>query len=215
MAARSTGQESGHLAGPSRHRQDERRARPREGDGLERRRDERLGQPERGGDSEGRDARGRPADLQRFRRIPPSGPRRPQADRPRRGRQRVRPGGRRRDRRDCRDDPDQRAANRPDRERLLRAHPTIVLPEAISKTIKFQPIHDDAMKNILRTIATEEGVEVASEVLDVIVEPSSGDLRSAINDLESLAISKDTVRGTGTKALGYRDRERTIFPAIE
>ena len=85
----------------------------------------------------------------------------------------------------------------------------------LSKTIKFQPIHDDAMKNILRTIATEEDVEVASEVLDVIVERSSGDLRSAINDLESLAIGKDTVRGTGTKALGYRDRERTIFPAIE
>jgi len=85
----------------------------------------------------------------------------------------------------------------------------------LSKTIKFQPIHDDAMKNILRTIATEEGVEAASEVLDVIVERSSGDLRSAINDLESLAIGKDTVRGTGTKALGYRDRERTIFPAIE
>src|SRR5213076_2856816 len=57
--------------------------RPREGDGLERRRDECLGQPERGGDSEGRDSRGRPPDLQRFRRIPPGGPRRTQADRPR------------------------------------------------------------------------------------------------------------------------------------
>src|SRR5207249_4666761 len=85
----------------------------------------------------------------------------------------------------------------------------------LSKTIKFQPIHDDAMKNILRTIATKEGVDVASEVLDVIDERSSGDLRSAINDVESLAIGKDAVRGTGTKALGYRDRERTIFPAIE
>src|SRR5438046_1943051 len=85
----------------------------------------------------------------------------------------------------------------------------------LSKTIKFQPIHDDAMKNILRTITTKEGVDVASEVLDVIVERSSGDLRSAINDLESLAIGKDAVRATGTKALGYRDRERTIFPAIE
>src|SRR5437763_4401501 len=71
------------------------------------------------------------------------------------------------------------------------------------------------MKNILRMITTKEVVAVASEVLNVIVERSSGDLRSAINDLESLAIGKDAVRATGTKALGYRDRERTIFPAIE
>src|SRR5439155_109955 len=49
----------------------------------------------------------------------------------------------------------------------------------LSKTIKFQPIHDDAMKNILRTIATREGVDVASEVLDVIGERSSGRLPGA------------------------------------
>src|SRR5207237_9553637 len=85
----------------------------------------------------------------------------------------------------------------------------------LSKTIKFQPSHDDAMKNILRTITTRQDVDVASEVLDVIVERSSRDLRSAINDLESLAIGKDAVRATGTKALGYRDRQLTIFPAIE
>ena len=56
---------------------------------------------------------------------------------------------------------------------------------------------------------------MASEVLDVIVERSAGDLRSAINDLESLAIGKKAVRSAATGALGYRDREHTIFPAIE
>src|SRR6266571_4065234 len=53
----------------------------------------------------------------------------------------------------------------------------------LCKTIKFQGIHDDAMKNILRTIAGREGLEAAPDVLDVIVERASGDLRSAINDL--------------------------------
>jgi len=71
------------------------------------------------------------------------------------------------------------------------------------------------MKNILRTIASREGVEVAADVLDVIVERSSGDLRSAINDLESLAIGKPVVQAEATASLGYRDRETTIFPAIE
>src|SRR5216117_2265544 len=85
----------------------------------------------------------------------------------------------------------------------------------LSKTIKFQPIHDDAMKNILRTIASKEGVDVAPDVLEVIVERAAGDLRSAINDLESLAIGKKAVRSAATGALGYRDREHSIFPAIE
>src|SRR5213594_2725671 len=85
----------------------------------------------------------------------------------------------------------------------------------LCKTIKFQAIHDDAMKNILRTIASREGVDVAPDVLDVIVERAAGDSRSAINDLESLAIGKKAVRSAATGALGYRDREHTIFPAIE
>jgi len=85
----------------------------------------------------------------------------------------------------------------------------------LCKAVKFQGIHEDAMKNILRSIASLEGVEVAADVLDVIVERSSGDLRSAINDLESLAIGKPVVQAEATASLGYRDRETTIFPAIE
>lgn len=85
----------------------------------------------------------------------------------------------------------------------------------LCKTVKFQGIHDDAMKNILRTIASHQGVQVASEVLDVIVERAAGDLRSAINDFESLAVGKKEVLSQATASLGYRDRERTIFPAIE
>src|SRR6266511_1698616 len=85
----------------------------------------------------------------------------------------------------------------------------------LCKTIKFQGIHDDAMKNILRTIAGREGLEAAPDVLDVIVERASGDLRSAINDLESIAIGKQVVRAASTKSLGYRDREPTILPVVE
>lgn len=85
----------------------------------------------------------------------------------------------------------------------------------LCKSIKFQGIHEDAMKNILRTIAAREGVNVSTDVLDVIVQRAAGDLRSAINDLESLAIGKRTVTSEATRSLGYRDREVTIFPVIE
>src|SRR5213596_2566170 len=85
----------------------------------------------------------------------------------------------------------------------------------LCKTIKFQGVHEDAMKNILRTIASKEGVDVTDDVLDVIVERAGGDLRSAINDLESLAVGKRTLVAEATRSLGYRDRARTIFPVLE
>ncbi|HEX9340360.1 MAG TPA: replication factor C large subunit [Thermoplasmata archaeon] len=85
----------------------------------------------------------------------------------------------------------------------------------LCKAIKFQGIHDDAMKKILRTIASGEGLDAADDVLDLIVERASGDLRSAINDFESIAIGKKEVLAPATKSLGYRDRELTIFPVIE
>src|SRR3989440_6161691 len=85
----------------------------------------------------------------------------------------------------------------------------------LCKTIKFQGVHEDAMKNILRTIASKEGVDVADDVLEVIVERAGGDLRSAITDLESLAVGKRTLVAEATRSLGYRDRARTIFPVLE
>lgn len=85
----------------------------------------------------------------------------------------------------------------------------------LCKSIKFQTIHDDAMKNILRTVAAKEDVDVAPDVLEAIGERAGGDLRSAINDLESLAIGRKTIRSEASRSLGFRDRELTIFPAIE
>src|SRR5213593_1923548 len=54
----------------------------------------------------------------------------------------------------------------------------------LCKTIKFQGVHEDAMKNILRTIASKEGVEVADDVLEVIVR--SGDARRARDAVREL-----------------------------
>src|SRR6266699_2684728 len=177
LAARSPGEAGRGIAGRPGRREDQRRARPRERDGLEHRRDERLGQPQRGGDPQGRDPRSRPPDVQRHGRVPGDRERRPKAHRARRSGQHLRAGRQGRRRGDRRDDPEDAAARRADRQRLLRAH--------------------------------------APDVLDVIVERASGDLRSAINDLESIAIGKKEVRAASTKSLGYRDREPTIFPVIE
>lgn len=71
------------------------------------------------------------------------------------------------------------------------------------------------MKNLLRGVCLKEGVHVDDDVLDFVIERSQGDLRSALNDLESIAIGKTELSGDTTSALGYRDREQTIFAALE
>ena len=85
----------------------------------------------------------------------------------------------------------------------------------LCRTIKFQAINRSAMKSLLRGICAKEGVEIQDDVLEFIVERSQGDLRSAINDLESIAIGKKQLGGVATSSLGYRDREQTIFAALE
>ncbi|MGQ0797376.1 MAG: replication factor C large subunit [Methanobacteriota archaeon] len=85
----------------------------------------------------------------------------------------------------------------------------------LSKTIKFQSVNASAVKSVLRTVATREGVDVAEEVLEFIAERSAGDLRSALNDLESIAVGMTDLRGAETRSLGFRDRASTIFVALQ
>ncbi|MFA5896428.1 MAG: replication factor C large subunit [Thermoplasmata archaeon] len=85
----------------------------------------------------------------------------------------------------------------------------------LCRTIRFKAINRATMKNLLRTICAQENVAVTDEVLDFIVERSEGDLRSALNDLESIAIGKQSLDGDATRSVGYRDRKRTIFTALE
>jgi len=85
----------------------------------------------------------------------------------------------------------------------------------LCRTIRFQAVNRSAMKNLLRGICAKEGVEAEDEVLDFIIERSEGDLRSALNDLESIAIGKRSLGSDDTRSVGYRDRSRSIFAALE
>ena len=85
----------------------------------------------------------------------------------------------------------------------------------LCRTIKFQRINRAAMKSLLRSISLQEGVQVDDDVLEFVIERSQGDMRSAVNDLESIAIGKTDLGGDTTSSLGYRDREKTIFAALE
>lgn len=80
--------------------------------------------------------------------------------------------------------------------------------------IRFQKPSRSAVIRVLRDIARNEGVKVAEEALNHVAERNKGDLRSAINDLQSLVEGKEEVRIDDVNALGYRDRRKDIYSAL-
>ncbi len=83
-----------------------------------------------------------------------------------------------------------------------------------STIIRFRRPNASIVAKLLRDIARKEGVKVAEEAIEFIAERSEGDLRSAINDLQSLTEGRDEVRVDDVNALGYRDRSKDIYSTL-
>lgn len=84
----------------------------------------------------------------------------------------------------------------------------------LCQTVKFGKVNKVAARYRLSVIAKTEGVRVSPEALDMIIERSEGDLRSAINDLQSLAQNREAITPKDTSSLGYRDTKKNIFEAV-
>jgi len=81
--------------------------------------------------------------------------------------------------------------------------------------IPFTKVYYWALVNRLNLICQQEGLECEKEVLRQIAKRSSGDLRSAINDLESLARENKQIKLTDLEKLGEREKETNIFDALK
>ncbi|KYC45660.1 MAG: Replication factor C large subunit [Candidatus Methanofastidiosum methylothiophilum] len=79
------------------------------------------------------------------------------------------------------------------------------------KLVQFKRLQSRTIFSRLKEIATSEGIEADDDVLMKIAEQSSGDMRAAINDLDSLG--KKLVKGD-EKVVGSRDTETSIFEAL-
>ena len=66
----------------------------------------------------------------------------------------------------------------------------------------------------LTSIATNEGVLIPPDILQLLAKNSNGDLRSAINDLEVLAKEKE-ITPSALAEIGSRERETSIFEALK
>jgi replication factor C large subunit len=82
------------------------------------------------------------------------------------------------------------------------------------KLIKFHDPYTSAIFNLLRRICVEEEISADPKVLQTMADRCKGDIRSAINDLQSICLDKKQIDMQSLGVLGYRDREKIIFDAL-
>jgi replication factor C large subunit len=80
--------------------------------------------------------------------------------------------------------------------------------------IPFYGVSSNQIVELLKRICREEGVFADSKVLQTVADRCNGDVRSAINDLQSVCLNRKQIDVQSLDVLGYRDREKIIFDAV-
>lgn len=99
------------------------------------------------------------------------------------------------------------AANNPDLEKLRPL-------KKVAMLIRFQQIRIPLIILELMRICQKEHIEAEFEALEQIAQNSRGDVRSAINDLQSLAEASMTLTLQDTAALGSRNKDISMDETI-
>lgn len=82
------------------------------------------------------------------------------------------------------------------------------------REIEFRPVTARSIVPVLRNICRQEGIEYETEALERIAEQTSGDLRSAIQDLQAIASGRSSLREEDV-VTGDRDRTEGIFEFLD
>ncbi|HDY74515.1 MAG TPA: replication factor C large subunit [Euryarchaeota archaeon] len=99
---------------------------------------------------------------------------------------------------------------------ILLANDAWSLPadfRALCELLEFKRIDRRAVLKVLKRIAEEEGVVADEKALSIISSNANGDLRSAINDLQSLGHG-GRIAVSDLSSLFMRDSELSIFKAL-
>ena len=99
------------------------------------------------------------------------------------------------------------AANNPDIKKLRPL-------KKVCKMIRFQQIRIPLIITMLRRICVLENVEAEFEALERIAQNSRGDMRSAINDLQSISEGKPALRVQDTMFLSSRNKAIGMYETI-
>lgn len=83
------------------------------------------------------------------------------------------------------------------------------------KLIKFGKVHLSSMTKRLKEICEKEGIECDRKLVKKIGREAGGDMRSALNDLESIAAGKEKIEEEDLESIAYREREKNIFEVLK
>jgi replication factor C large subunit len=84
----------------------------------------------------------------------------------------------------------------------------------ICKLIKFYDPYSSQVFTLLKRICLKEEITIDQKILKTIADRSKGDIRSAVNDLQSLCLNRTNIDIKFLDSLGYRDKEKDIFNAL-
>ena len=87
--------------------------------------------------------------------------------------------------------------------------------KSLCSTITFYPLREQEILSLLRKILRNEHITYDPSVLPILASRCKGDLRSAINDLQSIAISTQHLSVGDLESIGYRDRDQQVFDALK
>ncbi|MGC9307509.1 MAG: replication factor C large subunit [Thermoplasmatota archaeon] len=85
--------------------------------------------------------------------------------------------------------------------------------KSLCRHIQFKPVGDELIETLQR-ISQAEGVQVDNDVIRFIANHADGDVRGAINDLQTLCQSKQHVDMSTVARIGSRNREQQIFSGL-
>ncbi|SVD07210.1 uncharacterized protein METZ01_LOCUS360064, partial [marine metagenome] len=84
----------------------------------------------------------------------------------------------------------------------------------LALTLKFQRPSAVSVVMVLNKVCEKENLEIEQETIKTMAENAKGDLRGAINDLQSLSEGNTKITDEDLKKLGSRDRETEMFDAL-
>jgi replication factor C large subunit len=82
------------------------------------------------------------------------------------------------------------------------------------KFVKLSKVNVISIEKKLREICEEEEVNADESVLKNLARWSSGDVRSAVTDLQTLCQDRKEIREEDLESLGYRERETSVFSIL-
>lgn len=84
----------------------------------------------------------------------------------------------------------------------------------LCEIIQYYEVISSQIVDLLKRVCSEENITVDIKLLITIADRCKGDIRSALNDLQSICLDKQHVGIESLDVLGYRDREKIIFDAL-